>query len=188
MRKFAIAMLAAALGALTGCGAMLSRNPLFPENAKEVVFDPALLGKWQDVTDKDMKVYDISRLDDSAYFISFQDNGQRETATMQLLKVRALSLLDLRFVDENGNGEYSTRHLFAKIRTEPDAVHLAALGSKWLRERILATGKPAHTQVADQEDLVLTAPSAALRKALLPYLDRPEAFEDEGKEEFRRVK
>jgi len=189
MRKIVIATLAAALGALTGCGALLSRNPLFPENAKEVVFDPALLGKWQEVTHNDKKIYQVSRLDDSAYFISFEDDGRPEMATMQLLKVRALSLLDIRFIDEDSpdpSEHYFTWHLFAKIRTEPDTVHLAVMGSKWLRERILATGKPAHTQAAEKEDLKLTAPSAELRKTLLPYLDHPEAFEDET--ELRRVK
>jgi len=190
MRKFTIAMLAAALGVLTGC--MSSRNPLFPENAKEVAFDPALLGKWQDVTDSDETIYQIARLDENAYAISYEDHGRPKTATMQLLKVRAFSLLDICFLDEKGGGDagsserYFTRHWFAKIRTEPDTVHFAEMGSNWLKERILATGKPAHEQGGDGKELVLTAPSAELRKTLLPYLDHPEAFEDEN--EFRRVK
>ena len=102
----------------------------------------------------------------------------------------AFSLLDIRFLDEKGGGDagsskrYFTRHFFAKIRTEPDTVHFATMGSNWLKERIAATGKPAHEGGGD--NLVLTAPSAELRKALLPYLDHPEAFEDE--DEFRRVK
>jgi hypothetical protein len=190
MRKLMIAMLAAALGVLTGCGAMLSRNPLFPENAKEVAFDPALLGKWQDVTGQDKSIYEVSRLDDASYLISFEDHGRHETATAQLLKAHALLLLDIRFADEDGAGaskSYFTRHLFAKIRTEPDTVHVAPIGSKWLKERILATGKPAYKQEGEKkEDIVLTAPSAELRKTLLPYFDRPEAFETE--EQLRRVK
>ena len=192
MRRIMIATLAAALGVLTGCGAVLSRNPLYPENAKEVVFDPALLGKWQDVTNKDKTVYEIARLDESAYFISFEDHGKPETATMELLKVGAFSMLDVCFRDDGAGGDagpskhYFTRHLFARIRIEPDTVHLAALGSKWLKERILATGKPAHTQAAEGDDPVLTAPSAELQQTLIPYLDHPEAFGDET--ELRRVK
>jgi hypothetical protein len=111
---------------------------------------------------------------------------------MQLLKVRAFSLLDICFLDEKGGGDadpskrYFTRHAFGKIRIGPDTVQLSELGSKWLKERILATGKPAHEQAPEKEGLVLTAPSAELRKALFAYLDRPEAFQPE--QEFRRVK
>jgi hypothetical protein len=189
MRKIVIAMLAAALGALTGCGAVLSRNPLFPENAKEVVFDPALLGKWQDLTDNDKTIYEVSRLDDSAYAVDYKENGESKFAKAQLLKVRGVSLLDVSYLERESQDSgltwrYFTYHVFGKARIEPDAVHLTAMDKEWLEKRVLATRKLAHYSGAGE--LVLTAPSAELRKTLLPYLDHPEAFLPEA--ELRRVK
>jgi hypothetical protein len=189
MRKIMIATLAAALGVLTGCAAVQSRNPLFPENAKEVVFDPALLGKWQDVTDNDKTIYQVSRLDDFAYAIDYRDNGESKFAKAQLLKVRGVPLLDVCDVEgENRDSgltwRYFTYHVFGKVRIEPDIVHLTAMSKEWIEKRVLATRKLAHYSGAGE--LVLTAPSAELRKTLLPFLDHPEAFLPEA--ELRRVK
>ena len=190
MRRFLITTLAVALGILTGCVGVASRQPLFPENAKEVVFDTSLLGKWQE---SDSTTYQVTRLDEKSYAASFEDEGKKPAmATFQLLKVRGVSVLDVAYLDRNDPAHFRTVHFFAKIRIEGDTLHVATLASDWLKKQILATGKPVHERnrlpesSGDEPALMLTAPSAELRKGLLPYLDRPEAYEKET--ELKRVK
>jgi len=188
MRTLTMTMIAAASAVLTGCVGVESRNPLFPENAKEVVFDPTLLGKWQAVTDDKHVVYEVSRLDDSAYAVPYEDSGGG-IARARLLKVRGISLLDACYMswesqDSGLTRHYFTYHMYAKVRIEPDTLHLAAMSKKWM-VGFLATRKLAH--YAGAGELVLTAPSAELRKTLLPYLNHRETFgPEEG--EFRRLK
>jgi hypothetical protein len=106
-----------------------------------------------------------------------------------MLKVRGISLLDIGYMswessDSGLTEHYFTYHMYAKARIEPNTLYLAAMSKKWL-EGILATKKLAH--YAGAGELVLTAPSAELRKTLLPYLNQPETFGPE-EVEFRRVK
>jgi len=188
MRTLTTAMVVAALAFLTGCIGVESRNPLFPENAREAVFDPTLLGKWQAVTDDKHVVYDVSRLDDSAYAVPYEDSGGG-IARVRLLKVRGISLLDISYLSEESQDsglttQYFTYHMYAKVRIEPNALHVAAMSKKWM-EGLLAARKLAH--YAGAGELVLTAPSAELRKTLLPYLNHPDTFGPE-EIELRRVK
>jgi hypothetical protein len=186
MRKLQGAVLAVMLAGLTGCTSVASRYPLFPENAKEVVFDPALLGRWQDPED-DNRIYQVTRLNESSYAIEWKEDGKSVIATVQLLKVRGVLLANAAVIDANDSEHYFTRHFLAKVRTEPDKIQVAAMSTQWLIDRIVATGKPAHDPAEEgSSNLVLTAPSAELRKYLLPYADRPEAFEKET--ELHRVK
>ena len=188
MQTLPIVMLVGTLTVWTGCLTVESRNPLFPENAREAVFDPTLLGKWQAVTDDKHEVYEVSRLDDSAYAVPYEDSGGG-IARVRLLKVRGISLLDISYLSEESQDsgltrQYFTYHMYAQVRIEPNALHVAAMSKKWM-EGLLAARKLAH--YAGAGELVLTAPSAELRKTLLSYLNHPDTFGPE-EIELRRVK
>ena len=176
MRRFKGILIFAALGMSTGCVSVTSVHPLFSDASREVVFDPVLLGKWQG---EDKNTCEVTRLDKTGCAVAFEMDGKPVKATFHLLKSRGLLLLDAIYTDNRG-----PEHMFLKIRIEPDTLWVATADSTWLRERIVANGKPRYT-VADG-DLLLTASSSELRKALLPYLAKPEAFDDEG--ELKRVK
>jgi len=178
MRHLKSILILAVLGMSTGCVKIASVHPLFSDTAREVVFDPVLLGKWQG-EDTDKSIFEVTRLDKTGYAVAFEMDGKPLKATFHLLKSRGLSLLDAIYTDNRG-----PEHMFLKIRIEPDTLWVATADSTWLRERIVASGKPRYTVV--DEDLLLTASSSELRKALLPYLAKPEAFDDEG--ELKRVK
>lgn len=175
MRHLKSILILAVLGMSTGCVKITSVHPLFSDTAREVVFDPVLLGKWQD---KD-NTCEVTKMGKKGYAVAFEMDGKPAKATFHLLKTRGLSLLDAIYTDDRG-----PEHMFLKIRIEPDTLWVATADSTWLRERIVASGKPRYTVV--DEDLLLTASSSELRKALLPYLAKPEAFDDEG--ELKRVK
>ena len=183
------AVLAAALVSMTGCSAVQFRQPLFPGDAREVAFDPALLGKWQHLEDGKRAIYEVARLNELGYVILYEDDGRPQTATMRLLKTRGVSLLEVCYRnsqsdDTNRTLHYFTYHVYARVRIEPDALHVAALGGDWLEDRIRAARRLTRSEGAGE--FIVTAPAAALRKDLLHYLDRPEAFRPE--EELTRVK
>jgi len=178
MRHFKSILILAALGISTGCVGVTSLHPLFPDSSKEVKFDPVLLGKWQH-QDPDMEICEITKLDGKTYAAAFQMDGKPATATLHLVKTHGLTLLDVVYSDTRG-----PEHTFWKIRIQPDTLWVTTADTQWLRDQIVARGKPSY-QVVDG-GLLLTAPSAALRKALLPYLAKPEAFETE--DELKRLK
>ena len=69
-----------ALASLTGCSGVVSRHPLALPDDKETVFDPALLGTWEEAADSGDVLknrYTVARAD-SGYSIRV-NTGAEET-------------------------------------------------------------------------------------------------------------
>src|ERR1035437_4470555 len=98
MRHFKSILILAVLGMSTGCVKIASVHPLFSDTAREVVFDPVLLGKWQG-GDTDKSIFEVTRLDKTGYAVAFEMDGKPLKATFHLLKSRGLSLLDAIYTD-----------------------------------------------------------------------------------------
>jgi hypothetical protein len=199
MRKLQICFLTAFLGFLTGCASVVSLHPLVLPNDQDAIFDPALVGTWQDVDPHDRTVYTVSRAE-SGYYVVLRpsDPGAAEKRevklSMHLLKVGDRRLLDVYIkdltCDSDACDNYDMQlpvHLFLRLRLDKDSAWLSEMESDWLKEQIKTRGQLRHEVLTEDHDkVVLTASPGELRRYLLPYVadDRSFAHEDE----IRRIK
>ena len=167
MRRFQVVLLASMLVSLSGCGGVVSLHPLAMPNDKEAIFDPALVGTWEEVkVDKDGSKtrYVVDRAE-SGYRVNLDPGNP--AGTMHLLKVADRYLLDV-YCPSDGMG--LPVHLFFKLRIEKDSAWLAEMQSNWLKEQIKTRAQLRHEVLREDDRIVLTASSSELRRHLLPYV------------------
>jgi hypothetical protein len=174
-----------ALASLTGCSGVVSRHPLALPDDKETVFDPALLGTWEEAADSGDVLknrYTVARAD-SGYSIRVNTGAEETKGTMYLMKVGGRYLLDVYYA---GKDEQQPVHFFVRVRIKKDAAWVAQMDSNWLQDQIKSRGELQYEPLSkDDLRLVLTASSEDLRRYLLPYAADDRAFGEEG--ELRRV-
>ena len=193
MRKLQICLLTAFLGLLTGCAGVVSLHPLALPNGKgglfeppggetETIFDPALLGTWEEVNPPlGATRFTVSRAE-SGYSVVAE--GEDLKGTMHVMKVGDRRLLD---VYHPSDGAPPPVHIFFKLRLEGDTAWVAEMGSRWLQEQIKTRGELRHEVLAEDHDrVVLTASPSELREHLLPYVAQEKSFNEET--ELRRIK
>lgn len=185
MLKSKAILLIPALAFLAGCAGVVSLHPLTLPNDKQTVFDPALLGTWEDgeaVGDGPKGRYTVAR-SGSGYSFSVETGTGEMQGTMYLVKVHGGYLMD---VYCPGDGPSLPAHFFARLRLEKDTAWVALMDSDWLQDQIKARGEPRYELLTeDHPRVVLTASSNELRQYLLPYADDDRSFGEEG--ELRRV-
>jgi len=184
MSKSKIALIISALVSLTGCTGVASLHPLALPNGKETVFDPALLGTWEDADSEDLRLtrFTVSRAD-SGYSYTMAAGSDELNGSMCLLKVGDRYLLDV-YCPSTGGA--LPAHVFIRLQLEGDAARVAVMDSDWLQERIKTRGELRHELLTEgNQRVVLTASSAELRQYLLPYAADDRSFGDEC--ELRRV-
>jgi hypothetical protein len=177
---------------LTGCAGVVSLHPAAAPDAKEVVFEAALTGVWEEVKaggDGVRTRYSLVQRG-SGYDVTVKE-GPKEIrglqGTMQLLKAGDRYLMDVYCPSD---WYPPPVHIFFKLRWEKDRAWAAEMQSDWFKEQIRTRGQPRHEvlreDAKDPDRIVLTASSAELRRYLLPYLAEDRAFDDET--ELRRLK
>ena len=189
MPKLRLAIPVAIVVLLNGCAGVVSLHPLVTETDKDAVFDPALVGSWQESKPDSQgsgPIYVVSRLGESGYSVSAKTEKGDSSVPMRLLKVGNRFLLDVRF---SGDDPTLPVHLFFRVRVEKDTAWIAEMDTDWLIEQIKTKGQLRY-EILDEKGqdrrLVLTASTAELRKYLLPYVSEAKSFADET--EFHRVK
>jgi len=186
MLKAKIILFISALASLTGCGAVVSLHPLAIPNGKDTVFDPALVGTWEEAKaerDGTKDRYTIDRAE-SGYSVKLVAESTKGEGTMHLMKVGNRLLLDILCPSD---GAPPPVHLFFRLRLEKDTAWVSGMDSSWLQDQIEASGLPRHEVLTDDWDrMVLTASSAELRRHLLPYVGDNKSFSEET--ELHRVK
>lgn len=195
MRKFQICFLTALAGLSTGCAGVVSLHPLVLPNARgdlfepaggetETIFDPALLGTWEEVNPPlGATRYTVSRAE-SGYSVIAVESGETKGTTMHLMKVGDRRLLDVYYPSDDAPPPV---HIFFKLRLEGDTAWVAEMGSRWLQDRLKTSGELRHEVLAEDHDrVVLTASPAELREHLLPYFAEKKSFGEET--ELRRIK
>jgi hypothetical protein len=182
MRKFQICFLTALLSLLTGCAGVVSLHPLALPNGKDTVFDPALLGTWEEVkTEGERTAYTVARAE-SGYSVTAKPDDFK--GTMHLMKAGDRRLLDVYCPSD---GAPPPVHLFFKLRLENDTAWVAEMDSDWLRDQIKTRGELRHEVLTEDNDrVVLTASPTELGRGLLPYAAEDKSFG--GETELRRVK
>jgi hypothetical protein len=186
MTRLPLLWLVPALLSLSGCAGVVSLHPLAVPNGKDTVFDPALLGTWEDVTGDAGKVrtrYVVERAE-SGYKVTAQEGNEKHEGTMHLMKVGGRYLLDV-FCPSEGAGP--SVHLFLRLRLDKDAAWLAEMNTPWLKDQIESRGQPRHETLEEGGDkLLLTASTAELIRYLLPLAGDDRSFDTEA--ELRRIR
>ncbi len=186
MSKTKIVLLISALASLSGCAGVTSLHPLAMPNGKDTVFDPALLGIWEEVKaqpDGGKTRYTIARAE-SGYSVSAAQGLEKHEGTMRLMKVGDRYLLDVYCPSQ---GAPPAVHLFVRLRLEKDTAWVSEMDTPWLRDQI-HSGNQLRREVLSEDGnrILLTASTAELRTYLLPYVANNKAFG--GEEELRRIK
>src|SRR5450759_5072134 len=184
MRGFQVVLLVSMLVSLSGCAGVVSLHPVALPSDKDVVFDPALVGAWEEVkTDRDGgKTKYIDARAASGYTVNVGP-GKAQGA-MHLVKVGDRYLLDI-FC--SSDGPPPPVHLFFKLRLDTDSAWLAEMQSDWFKEQIKTRAQLRHeVLIQDNDRIVLTASPSELRRYLLPYVADGRSFGEETA--LRRIK
>jgi len=162
-----------ALASLTGCGPMLSLHPLYTDS--DQALDAALVGTWTD--DEGKILLRVKPSDKAGYDVVYLDeSSNKENLGVRLVKLGAFQFVDITPPTESGLTVPG--HLLGKIWPVDGSLHLAILGTDWLKERIANDpSAPAHEETSDGQ-LLLTAPTADVRKFVLRYAKEAQAWDE----------
>jgi hypothetical protein len=165
---------------LAGC-VVTSVYPFY--TAKDVVFDPALVGAWAqaDSTNAANEHWKFEQAEGQAYQLTVQDKEERTEYDVRLFK-----LSDRRFLDlcprERPDNSLPLHYLLQVTRIEPE-LETTMLDYDWLKKVIENDPKAIRHLVVPKKlgesgdgDLVLTADTAELQAFVLKHLQTEGAF------------
>jgi hypothetical protein len=167
---------------LTGC-VVVSLHPVYEPDGR--VFDEALVGNWSE--QEGGATLRIERGEWDAYRVEFRDGTQSARLTAQLTTIGSARIADL--TPERGQDFgplLLPAHGVVRVTLAEDALTIAALDYDWF-ERAIKT----HTLgrlgavLDDRQNVILTAPTTALRGWLSSRLKAPAVFAEPMT--FRRV-
>lgn len=174
--------------ALTGC-VVTSVYPFY--FAKDVVFDPTLLGVWvnKDSTKEQWKFEreDAGASEDAgarAYRFTYTDGQKSSVAQAHLFKLQDETFLDL-FTSECGEAgmfPMIPSHVLVRVTRTGSALRLAVLDYDWLGKLLEQKPKALRhhvTLVGRDRWLVLTAGTKELQRFVLRHLHTKAAWEEE---------
>lgn len=171
MRAPWVAALGVSAILLTGCGELLSIEPLATKS--NTVFDPALLGVWTDGEDLILRVTEYKP---AAYDILWTNTKDSEKVE---LKAKLVSLGDQRILDlwPADPVPFSIPgHAFIAISVTGEGIEARFLDTKWLRAKVRQSDSLAHINI--EGDPLITAPTAQVGTFLLEFAPSPEAQDD----------
>ena len=172
-----------ALVLLTGC-VTLSVYPYY--TAKDVVFDPALLGVWADPdkTNTDHDTWTFEKINDQTYRLIVTDNDKKTAFDARLFKLKDYTFLDCLTRDRN---DYSVPcHMLLRVDRIQPSLEMHLLDYEWVGKLIEKQPKAIRhaliTEAGDKSDenkgFVLTADTAELQKFILKHIKLKEAWGD----------
>ena len=173
-----LAALALCAALLTGCAALPSLHPLYTD--ADQTLDPALVGTWVDDEGKELLRVQQPQ-SGPAYEVVFLDESFDKTS----FEARLVELGAFRFLDIAETEAAIPSHFFARISLKDGKASLSMLGSEWLEQQIAKDpSAPAHDRI-DKGQMILTGPTADLRKFVVKYANEPQAWETTA---FRRLR
>ena len=180
MKKLHLVLALAVAGLfLAGC-VVTSVYPFF--TAKDIVYEPALLGRWAFV-DPDRKPEEpksyvrFENLGKLNYSMTTTTDGETNLFNANLFVIKGRRFLDHQFSISNnpvGLG-YLREHFICSVAIQTNTLRLAWLREDWLEELLKNNANAIrHTVVYDSADdtngrIVLTAETSELQKFILKY-------------------
>lgn len=179
MSRFLAALLGALAISLAGC--VPSVYPLY--TAKDLVFDPALIGAWQEDDEDDS--WTFTKLDDTSYRLVVKEGDKTAPFDAHLVRLGAYRFLDMS-PHEDGlpKGQVPdlyrmsliAGHMFLKVSQIEPALQMAFLDPDWLDKRLSARpAEIAHIRPGDN-NVVLTAPTPDLQRFVSQHAGDKGAF------------
>ena len=177
----AVLALAASLW-LTGC-VVPSIYPFY--QAKDLTFDPALLGVWQDAKEDgtDKETWMFEKLDDRTYKLITADGEKKNEFDAHLFKLKGALFLDLLSRERPDNA--APLHFLMRVDAVSPNLQMRLLKYDWLAKLVEQNPKTIrHTIVPKKAgegeggDLVLTADTAELQKFVAKNLATADAWSD----------
>ena len=177
-------LIASAAAALLLSGCIPSVNPFYTD--KDVVFDPRLLGEWQEKESSDgPQLWKFEKGDDKAYKLTVTEkDSKRGEFNAHLFKLKQEYFLDL----IPSSVEYATNqadlvafamypgHLLVRISQLEPELKLAFFDFDWLKKHLEANPKALVHRVEQKDCILLTASTRDLQRFVLKHLAEGELF------------
>lgn len=181
-------LIAFAVAALCLSGCIPSVNPFYTE--KDLVFDPRLLGTWQEKdTQQPPEVWKFEKADDKAYKLTVTEkDGKRGEFNAHLFKLKQELFLDL----TPSVCDYATNqadlvafamypgHLLLRVPELVPELKLAGCDYEWLEKYLKANPKALTFHAEEKDRVVLTANTRALQRFVMKHLGEGELFNQPG--------
>ena len=164
---------------LAGC-VLTSVYPYY--TAKDVVFEPKLLGRWadRDKPEATNEFWEFTRTDTNAAYTLMVHDGDKETPLQaHLFRLQQWTFLDAVPVEEHD--DFVPPHYLLKVTQVEPTLKMVLLDYKWVSELLeKQPGALQHLYVeakpGEQGRLVLTAQTPELQKFVRKYADNTNAF------------
>ena len=166
---------------LAGC-VVTSVYPWFM--AKDVVFDPALIGVWNAPEAKTNESWQFEKQGNQAYKLTVMDSDDKRTEfDAHLFKLDSRRYLD--FLPRNREGEGIPPHYLMRVDAVAPTLDLVLLDYDWLKKLVASdpnairhTFVPKPIGESGDGDLVLTANTVELQAFLRKHVASTNAFAD----------
>ncbi|MBI2929509.1 MAG: hypothetical protein HYY24_27915 [Verrucomicrobia bacterium] len=183
-KTFLLAMTGLSL-ALAGC-VVTSVYPFY--TAKDVVFDPALLGTWieGDPDSKSEDTWTFAKGDGQEYKLTIGSDAKGEVYDATLFKFTGDSFLDLFPARSEGGG--IPPHMLIRVAQIQPSLKMASLKYDWLKQLVEKDPRAIrHVRIKEKDSdgkvdyrVVLTADTDALQSFVRKHLRTAEAWDGGG--------
>ncbi|MFZ2653411.1 MAG: hypothetical protein WAX69_00715 [Victivallales bacterium] len=175
-----ISLIIAVLSIIAGC--IPSLHPLYTE--KDLVFEKALVGSWQDENNDDSR-WTFSQAGDREYKLVYTEDGKTGEFVVHLLKLKDKMFLDFYPVEQEAiNGFYASHlvpaHSFMLVKQIEPTLQMCCLNPDKLKEIIRQDPKAVkHEKLGENDDKdIFTAPTEELQSFIMKNIDTAEFFAD----------
>jgi hypothetical protein len=180
MKKLTFTLLMGTAAFLTSC-VVTSVHPYY--TAKDLVFEPALLGQWTNTQQSDER-WTFEKAEPNLYNLTYVSGGKTNLSLAYAFKLEGETFLDVTAKEPQSEilPPPIPSHLLLRVFEVRPNVRLAALNNDWLRTLLEKEPKALrHELLGDKPDdrqVVLTADTDELQQFLAKHLKTEPAWKD----------
>ena len=184
MKKRTLISIGAAAILLAAC--IPSVNPFYQE--KDVVFDPHLVGEWQDKeSTNNPEIWLFEQSTNKAFDLTVTEEGKTGKFRATLFKLKQEQFLDLIPIECNYAPDQaalvaasmSPGHLLMRVGQIEPELRIASCDYDWLG-KYLQTNSGAIAHHTENDSMIFTADTKDLQKFVLKHLGTNELFKEYG--------
>jgi hypothetical protein len=173
---------------LSGClGGSGSLRPLYDD--ENVVFDPLLVGEWQEAGASQAELWTFAKGENKAYTVTRKWKGETGKPESVACEAHLVSLGMYTFLDTYPTPTEADKQVIEKydyaglhrqwlVRREKDTLRAATLSEDWLDEQVLEGEIRPRVAVLEQNVSMLIDPTRDLQRFFLHAAADPDAFKD----------
>ncbi len=184
MKKFTLILLGFTLVLLAGC-VVSSIYPFY--TAKDLTFDPALLGTWGDsenTSAEDKEVWVFEKIEAQTYKMTIRGSSETNEFDTHLFALGGQKFLDS--LPRFRTAHHTPEHFLLRIKSMTPTLELQVLNYEWLAKLVEQNPKILRHIIVPKEagdtneggSLTLTADTAELQKFLLKHLANTNAWSE----------